>query len=119
MIIGLLFVAACAKRPVATAREAAPAPAPAPPPAAPAPAPPAPPRPGPRPPAGGACTAAGRGRPAAGSASGPAEGIYGQRRPQADPLRVRQGRHPSGRREDPRRERQVALVEPEPDPVDR
>jgi len=42
MIIGLLFVAACAKRPVATAREAAPAPAPAPaaPPAAPAPAPP-------------------------------------------------------------------------------
>jgi len=48
MIIGLLFVAACAKRPVATVREAAPAPAPAPPPApAPAPAPvaPAPPPP--------------------------------------------------------------------------
>jgi peptidoglycan-associated lipoprotein len=48
MIIGLLFVAACAKRPVATVREAAPAPAPAPPPApapAPAPAAPAPPPP--------------------------------------------------------------------------
>jgi peptidoglycan-associated lipoprotein len=39
MIIGLLFVAACAKRPVATTPTAAPAPAPAPPPAAPAPAP--------------------------------------------------------------------------------
>ena len=55
MIVGLLFVAACAKRPVATAREAAPAPAPAPPPAAPAPAPappaaPAPPPPAPAPP---------------------------------------------------------------------
>ena len=51
MIVGLLFVAACAKRPVATAREAAPAPAPAPPPAAPAPAPaPAPPPAAPAPP---------------------------------------------------------------------
>jgi peptidoglycan-associated lipoprotein len=62
MIIGLLFVAACAKRPVATVREAPPAPAPAPPPAAPPPAPapaapappppvvaPAPPPPAPRP----------------------------------------------------------------------
>ena len=49
MIVGLLFVAACAKRPVATAREAAPAPAPAPPPAAPAPAP-APPPAAPAPP---------------------------------------------------------------------
>jgi peptidoglycan-associated lipoprotein len=49
MIIGLLFVAACAKRPVATVREAPPAPAPAPPPAAPppAPAPAAPPPPPP------------------------------------------------------------------------
>jgi peptidoglycan-associated lipoprotein len=42
MIVGLLFVAACAKRPVATVREAAPAPAPAPPAPAPAPAPAAP-----------------------------------------------------------------------------
>src|SRR5262249_32632158 len=50
MIIGLLFVAACAKRPVATVREAAPAPAPAPPPAAPAPAPPPPAAPAPPPP---------------------------------------------------------------------
>jgi peptidoglycan-associated lipoprotein len=64
MIIGLLFVAACAKRPVATVRQAPPAPAPAPPPAAPPPAPapaapppppvvaapqPAPPPPAPRP----------------------------------------------------------------------
>jgi len=61
MIIGLLFVAACAKRPVAAVREAPPAPAPAPPPAAPPPAPapaapapppvvaPAPPPPAPRP----------------------------------------------------------------------
>ena len=51
MIIGLLFVGACAKRPVATVREAPPAPAPAPPPAAPPPAPaPAPVAPPPPPP---------------------------------------------------------------------
>ena len=65
MIVGLLFVSACAKRPVATVRQAppapaAPAPAPAPPPpaapappppvvAAPTPPPPAPPPPAPRP----------------------------------------------------------------------
>jgi len=50
MIVGLLFVAACAKRPVATVREAPPAPAPAPPPAAPPPAPaPAPAAPAPPP----------------------------------------------------------------------
>jgi peptidoglycan-associated lipoprotein len=63
LIIGLLFVSACAKRPVALAPQAAPAPAPAPapPPPAPAPAPaapappppvvaaPAPPPPAPRP----------------------------------------------------------------------
>ena len=57
MIVGLLFVAACAKRPVATAREAAPAPAPAPPPAAPAPAPAPPPAaPAPPPPVAAAPT---------------------------------------------------------------
>jgi peptidoglycan-associated lipoprotein len=51
VIIGLLFVAACAKRPVATVREAPPAPAPAPPPAAPPPPPaPAPVAPPPPPP---------------------------------------------------------------------
>lgn len=52
MIVGLLFVAACAKRPVAMAPQAAPAPAPAPPPAAPPPAPaPVAPTPPPPPPA--------------------------------------------------------------------
>ena len=46
LIVGLLFVSACAKRPVATVPQAAPAPAPAPaPPPAPAPVAPAPPPP--------------------------------------------------------------------------
>src|SRR4029450_4763282 len=120
MTVALVLLAGCAKRPVATVSQR---PAPAPGPAAPAPAPaPAPegrdPGPAPAPPPGpapsGACP--GSAAPGAGSracAAGAAQGVSGQRRAQADLLRLRPGDGASGRRQDPGRERAVAQLQSE------